>query len=204
MASLVSIDAPTAADASDVHADAASLPTAADTQSAWRYDEWLAAYALDERSVLDYFAHSPYYDLDCLNEQAKAHGLTPDEVRQLTGTEFGVAAAAPDLFVIERRLRRGPDDVGIVAVFYVLQGTLYVAPDLHTLLSSRVERAAWRLEQAVLAARTLYAERLAAAAAERGAGDGGGGGGGDAPATGDEARAAAAARRLIDDLLGAA
>lgn len=115
----------------------------------------------------------------------------------MTGTEFGARTAAPDLFVVERRVRRAPDDVGVVAVFYVLRGTLYVAPDLHLLLTSRVERAAWRLEQAALASRTLHAERAAAAAAERGAG-----GGGEAPPTGDEARAAAAARRLIDDVLG--
>ncbi len=54
----------------------ASEPQPEDQTSVqWRDNAWLAAYPLDVHTVLDYFAFSPFYDLNCNNEEAKRRGV---------------------------------------------------------------------------------------------------------------------------------
>ena len=45
------------------------------TSIAWRDDAFLSTYPLDRRTVLDYFAGSPFYDRQCNNEVARSRGL---------------------------------------------------------------------------------------------------------------------------------
>ena len=135
--------------------------------TSWRFDEWLATYSLNDATVLDYFAHSPWWDPSCTNAQVAQQGLTAEEGRLLVGTEFIVTHSTTEgggLFVIERRERRGRDDVSPVAIYYILVGTLYEAPSLYGVLTSRIEAAAWRLERAIVVARDLRKEQFANAA----------------------------------------
>ncbi len=161
---------------------------------AFRHEEWLQAYPLTLATVLDYFAFSQFYQMDCLNESYKLQGFTGlalaaamassnaagvEYVARVPGQGQGQApiAARPgssssssasaesqqaDLFVIERRLRGADGSVAVLSVYYCLRGTIYQVPDLSTLVSSRVERAAEAVTKAAK-------EFQAAAAAPAGA-----------------------------------
>lgn len=50
------------------------------THTCWRHDLWLASYPLTRNTVLDYFALSPFYDRNCLNERAKEQGVEPSRI----------------------------------------------------------------------------------------------------------------------------
>ena len=99
---------------------------------------------LSHNTVLQYFAESCFYDLRCNNERV---GGRVSELPRLTGVEYvevAVAQDTPELMAIERRQRSGPTRTETEAAYYVLSGTVYQCPDLHTLLNSRLVRAAWR------------------------------------------------------------
>lgn len=51
----------------------------------WRHDLWLASYPLTRATVLDYFALSPFYDRNCLNERAKEQGVEPSRTLYVCG-----------------------------------------------------------------------------------------------------------------------
>ena len=58
------------------HSPPSSLREPSDqTSIAWRDDAFLSTYPLDRRTVLDYFAGSPFYDRQCNNEVARSRGL---------------------------------------------------------------------------------------------------------------------------------
>ena len=143
-----------------------------DPSKSFRYDAWLAAYPLNETSVLAYFEHSPFYDRGCINEQIKAQGLTPAAAAHLVGIEYVVRRTGfePRLFLIERRERRGSGESTVPNAFWaVVEGTVFPTPDLGTLISGRVARAAHHLsmaasliEQAQAASRASAHEESAA------------------------------------------
>lgn len=155
----------------------------ADLETSFRHDEWLRAFPLTPATALDYFAWSPWYEPDCVNEVAKAQGLGPDAARHLTGTEYALrrCAGEPRLFIVERRRRTGVDECLPVGVYMILEGTVYPVPDMLALAGGRVARAAHHLALSAAHARAHYEEVAAGAggggAAAGGGGTGGGGGG---------------------------
>ena len=151
-----------------------------DSQS-FRHDAWLESYPLTEATVLDYFAWSPWYDKDCVNEQLKALGLPADAAaaQHLAGAEFALRRTGHEragLFVIEKRVRAPGTAPVPAAVFAVVEGTVYPCPDLGALLAGRVARAAHHLAAATALVEQAQAAARAAAAAAGGGGGGGGGG----------------------------
>jgi hypothetical protein len=121
----------------------------------YRDEFWLAAYPLNATSLLDYFAFSPFYDKTCINERMKLHAMEASHGRR-TGVEYVVKqTVSPELFIIERLDRRSSTESVVLSVYYCLQGTIYQAPDLATLLSARVERAAHLLSKAILGVERL-------------------------------------------------
>ena len=154
--------------------------------ASFRHEAWLRAYPLNEATVLDYFAWSPYYDLGCVNEQAKAQGLSAAAAAGLTGTEFALRRTGHErggLYVIERRHRGGGGggaaDAVPTALYAVVEGTIYPAPDLAAVIAGRCARAAHHVGNALALLEQARAEAraAAAAAAERAAAGGGDEGG---------------------------
>ena len=65
------------------------------------------------------------------------------------GIEYVLTACQePVLYVIKRQQRLAPDRARQEAFYYVLHGSIYMAPCLHTCLTSRLKRCLFSLESA--------------------------------------------------------
>lgn len=157
---------------------------------AFRHDEWLSHYKLTEQSVLDYFAFSPFYQWDCINEMRK---LPNFDDKQAEGIEYAVKRTGqePDLFVVQRLLRGREGTVAVLTLYYCLRGTIYQSPDLQTLVHARLEKAAGHV---AAAAEALRLERAATSSSIAKSGIGAAG---DAPASASEG----AFRAALDEAL---
>ncbi|KAN0063616.1 Mediator of RNA polymerase II transcription subunit 6 [Thecaphora frezii] len=116
-------------------------------------------HPLTEYNALDYFATSPFFDRRSNNEQIRmqniANGINPNssispaqlehELKRFTGLEFVLVHAKPELFVIHRRWRSGPDQVTPLAAYYIINESIYQAPDLYTVLASRLQSSIYDL-----------------------------------------------------------
>jgi mediator of RNA polymerase II transcription subunit 6 len=106
---------------------------------------WLSSYPLSEASVLDYFALSQFYERTCNNEVLKMQARFTDnaalltQLHKMTGIEYAVVKSTPPkLFVIAKQERHSPEKVSIQNVYYVLDGSVFMAPSLQSIVSSRV------------------------------------------------------------------
>ncbi|KAK9793169.1 hypothetical protein WJX73_002041 [Symbiochloris irregularis] len=122
---------------------AATAPVMEDmTGTMWRDPNWLAAFPLNDLSVLDYFALSPFYDKSCNNEELRRRGEGIERLAALPpGIEFKLQdAQPPHLFVIRKVLRKSPQSEENVAFYYILDGSIYQAPTLHATLSAKMKK----------------------------------------------------------------
>jgi mediator of RNA polymerase II transcription subunit 6 len=68
----------------------------------------------------------------------------------MVGIEYVVhKVLPPHLFIIHKRLRHGEADVDLLASYYVLDGTVYQAPNLLSLLKCRVTSSLAYLNEAI-------------------------------------------------------
>ncbi|KAM0980901.1 hypothetical protein FF1_014141 [Malus domestica] len=106
---------------------------------------WLNSYPLDRNLVFDYFAISPFYDWTCNNEQLRQRSIHPldrDQLVKMTGTEYWLSEVMePHLFVFRKQKRDGPEKVTPMLTYYVLDGTIYQAPQLCNVFAARIGRA---------------------------------------------------------------
>ncbi|KOS13103.1 med6-domain-containing protein [Malassezia pachydermatis] len=143
---------------------------------------------LDTSNVMDYFSSSPFYDRRSNNEHVRMQSAalmaeimatqpqSSEEVlkkmarrheeelnRRFTGLEFAlVHARPPGCFVIHKRWRRGPDRVDPpLAAYYVINDCVYQAPDMYTILSTRLVGTPVQLTKAILFTRPAYYTWLA-------------------------------------------
>eukprot|EP00210_Caulerpa_lentillifera_P006125 g5852.t1 len=119
----------------------------------WRDDIWLQRYPLNSETVLrDYFSLSTFYDLQCNNETLKTLNLAPSEIHTLApGSEYLVVSATePDFFVIKKQYRTESQETTPLAYYYVLQGTVYQAPDLFNAIFSKIKRCQSMIEKSFL------------------------------------------------------
>ncbi|TPX32685.1 hypothetical protein SmJEL517_g04227 [Synchytrium microbalum] len=101
---------------------------------------------LTHDNVLAYFAESQFYSRDSINEnivmQTRYNPLEASQlnVKALTGTVYDILDHVADvgLWVIGKwnRVNETTDD--LVAVYYIVDNTIYQAPDIHTLIANRV------------------------------------------------------------------
>lgn len=122
-----------------VHAD--------DYNASFRDTMWLQAFPLNAQTVLHYFALSPFYDRSCNNERLKMQRLGLEQLKNLRGIEYEVLPNAAkqlpqQLFLIRKQRRSGRTQVEPLAVYYVLDGAVYQAPNIHAMLTSRLVRLA--------------------------------------------------------------
>ncbi|KAK6911972.1 Mediator complex, subunit Med6 [Dillenia turbinata] len=113
---------------------------------------WLNTYPLDRNLVFDYFALSPFYDWTCNNEQLRLQSIHPLDISQLakmTGTEYMLnEVMEPNLFVIRKQKRDGPEKVTPMLTYYILDGSIYQAPQLSNVFAARIGRALYHISKA--------------------------------------------------------
>ncbi|KAG0008057.1 Mediator of RNA polymerase II transcription subunit 6 [Entomortierella chlamydospora] len=127
----------------------------------WRFHEWIMGVGgLNPDNVLDYFALSPFWDPECNNAVLRMQtqfnnlGEMKQRLSEMTGVEFAlVHEKYPTLFIIQKQRRRSPSEVKPMAIYYVLQGSIYQCPDLQTLLSNRILGSLHHVESAFNEAR---------------------------------------------------
>ncbi|KAH8483003.1 hypothetical protein H0E87_027666 [Populus deltoides] len=113
---------------------------------------WLNTYPLDRNLVFDYFALSPFYDWTCNNEQLRSQSIHPLDLSHLlkmTGTEYMLSEVMePHLFVFRKQKRDSAEKVTPMLTYYVLDGSIYQAPQLCSVFAARVGRALYYISKA--------------------------------------------------------
>lgn len=118
-----------------------------DYNASFRDTVWLQSFPLTAQTVLHYFALSPFYDRSCNNERLKMQRLGLEQLKNMRGVEYellpNLAQQLPQqLFLIRKQRRSSRNQVEPLAVYYVLDGTVYQAPNIHAMLTSRLVRQA--------------------------------------------------------------
>ncbi|KAK6306874.1 mediator of RNA polymerase II transcription subunit 6 [Coregonus clupeaformis] len=96
---------------------------------------------LNPGNVLDYFSErsNPFYDRTCNNEVVKMQRLTLEHLNQMVGVEYILLhAQEPILYIIRKQQRQSPTQVIPLSDYYIIAGVVYQAPDLGTVIGSRV------------------------------------------------------------------
>uniref|UniRef100_A0A2P2NYA0 Mediator of RNA polymerase II transcription subunit 6 n=1 Tax=Rhizophora mucronata TaxID=61149 RepID=A0A2P2NYA0_RHIMU len=124
---------------------APQLPGTDMTGICFRDQLWLNTYPLDRSLVFDYFALSPFYDWTCNNEQLRLNSIHPldlSHLSKMTGTEYMLSEVMePHLFVMRKQRRDGPEKVTPMLSYYILDGSIYQAPQLCNVFAARIGRA---------------------------------------------------------------
>eukprot|EP01105_Mastigella_eilhardi_P015322 TRINITY_DN349_c0_g1_i2.p1 TRINITY_DN349_c0_g1~~TRINITY_DN349_c0_g1_i2.p1 ORF type:complete len:189 (-),score=66.52 TRINITY_DN349_c0_g1_i2:35-601(-) len=124
-----------------------------------------------QETALEYFMTSPFYEQGSNNgvllmQLAKLQQGQQGQIdqaatlRSMKGTEYELmtpppadsAAAAVEqqsLFVVKKQYRTSPTTVQLRAVYYILNGDIFQAPDLHAVLTSRLRKCAYNLHGAL-------------------------------------------------------
>ncbi|KAH7425086.1 hypothetical protein KP509_11G039300 [Ceratopteris richardii] len=122
------------------------------TGISFRDQLWLNSFPLERGLVFDYFANSPFYDRSCNNEQLRMRSIHPLDVSHLskmTGIEYMLyEVQEPNLFVFRKQKRESPEKVMAISGYYILDGSIYQAPNIHNVIGSRVVRVAYYISKA--------------------------------------------------------
>jgi hypothetical protein len=132
------------------------LPQAAEQQP-FTDPHWLYYHGpLRRDNVLEYFAHSKFYDRRSCNEELRMQGAL--DVRQehlagMRGVQYlaeEVPGPVPEdpIFVIRKVLRTDSGQPQVMDVYYVLQNMVYQAPTIFSVLNARLRRCAHMLNKA--------------------------------------------------------
>ncbi|KAF7710756.1 hypothetical protein HF521_009628 [Silurus meridionalis] len=115
----------------------------------WVDSSWVPM--LNSGNVLDYFSErsNPFYDRTCNNEVVKMQRLTLDHLKQMVGVEYILLhAQEPILYIIRKQQRQSPAQLVPIADYYIIAGVVYQAPDLGSVISSRVLSAVHGIQSA--------------------------------------------------------
>ncbi|XP_045460354.1 mediator of RNA polymerase II transcription subunit 6 [Harmonia axyridis] len=107
----------------------------------WHDSAWIPI--LNTSNVMDYFSDrsNPFFDRTCNNEIVKMQRLNPDQLQNMTGLEYVLLhVQEPILYVIRKQHRHGPqpNQTTPLADYYIIAGIVYQAPDLASVLNSRL------------------------------------------------------------------
>lgn len=82
--------------------------------------------------------------------------LAPDQMLMMIGQEYILLhVQEPVLYVIRKQDRMAPDSVKPLVDYYILAGVIYQAPDLNSIIQSRVLNSALNLQSALEEFRSL-------------------------------------------------
>nr|CAG4647421.1 EOG090X0E0D [Megafenestra aurita]SVE92665.1 EOG090X0E0D [Megafenestra aurita] len=121
----------------------------------WHDSAWIPI--LNPTNVMDYFQSStnPFYDRTCNNEIVKMQRLNMEHLNNLTGLEYMLLhVQEPILYVIRKQHRHSATVVTPLADFYIIAGVVYQAPDLGSVINSRISTTVNHLQGAFDEART--------------------------------------------------
>ncbi|OUM67760.1 hypothetical protein PIROE2DRAFT_19965 [Piromyces sp. E2] len=117
------------------------------TTVCFRDPQWLALNPLVMENVIEYFSYSQFYDKTCNNEtikmQSRFNQFDSVEMNKglhdMTGIEYEVTLAMPpQLFVIVKQNRKSPTSASPVQYYYIINGTIYQAPNAYMLFANRI------------------------------------------------------------------
>ena len=122
--------------------------------AAWSDQTFWHTVGLTANTVLDYLRKSVFYDKSCLNERMRAQGLEhPTEDNREVGLRYIRVPSKhePKLFIIKMQSVTMPNDIYTVkdiALYYVNNGVVYQAPNVHSLVIARMQNCADRVKRA--------------------------------------------------------
>ncbi|XP_021963773.1 mediator of RNA polymerase II transcription subunit 6 isoform X1 [Folsomia candida] len=115
----------------------------------WHDSAWIPV--LNGTNVLDYFSErsNPFYDRTCNNEIVKMQRLNVDQLTNMTGLEYILLhVQEPILYVIRKQHRHSAGETTPIADYYIIAGVVYQAPDLGSVVNSRLLNTVHHLQQA--------------------------------------------------------
>jgi len=123
----------------------------------WHDSAWIPV--LNQANVMDYFSErsNPFYDRTCNNEVLKMQklGVADVQLQNMQGTEYQLLhVQEPILYVVRKQIRHSQTQVTPVSDYYIIAGVVYQAPDLGTLLNSRIVSAVSHLQSGFEEARS--------------------------------------------------
>ncbi|KJH53687.1 MED6 mediator sub complex component [Dictyocaulus viviparus] len=103
---------------------------------------WPANFITPE-NALEYFCNSDnaFYDKSSCNENVRMQNISrPLEecLLSMTGVQYVLWSAQPPLYVICKHRRNNMQNVTPLAYYYIINGTVYQAPDVYTFVQSRL------------------------------------------------------------------
>ncbi|XP_075152770.1 mediator complex subunit 6 isoform X2 [Haematobia irritans] len=107
--------------------------------------------SLDPQNVMDYFCRksNPFYDRMCNNETIRMQRLGLENLNNMVGVEYILLHVhEPILYVIRKQHRHNPQEATPLADYYIIGGTVYKAPDLGNVISSRILSTVTNLQSA--------------------------------------------------------
>nr|CAG4645829.1 EOG090X0E0D [Lynceus sp. MCZ IZ 141354] len=115
----------------------------------WHDSNWIPI--LNPSNVLDYFMErtNPFYDRTCNNEIVKMQRLNMEQLNNMTGLEYILLhVQEPILYVVRKQHRHSPSQVTPLSDYYIVAGVVYQAPDLGSVVNSRILTAVSHLQSA--------------------------------------------------------
>ncbi|CAD6196095.1 unnamed protein product [Caenorhabditis auriculariae] len=98
---------------------------------------------INAENVLEYFCNpaNTFYDMASCNQQIKMQNINrPVEecLLNMPGIQYVLWSSQPPLFVICKQRRNNTQNVTPLAYYYVINGLIHQAPDMHSLVQSRL------------------------------------------------------------------
>ncbi|XP_065183550.1 mediator of RNA polymerase II transcription subunit 6-like [Sycon ciliatum] len=115
----------------------------------WHDSAWIPI--LQPSNVLEYFSQrsNPFYDRTCNNEVVRMQRRELSTIKSMTGLEYELLHVQGNfLYIIRKQFRHSPTEVTPQANYYILNGVVYQAPDLHAVVNSRVFSALYHITKA--------------------------------------------------------
>ncbi|XP_072929824.1 mediator of RNA polymerase II transcription subunit 6 [Epargyreus clarus] len=113
----------------------------------WHDSAWIPS--LNPSNIMEYFSErsNPFFDRTCNNEVVKMQRLSMDQLQNMTGLEYILLHVQdPILYVIRKQQRHSPIQTIPLADYYIIAGIVYQAPDLASVLNSRLLSAVHHLQ----------------------------------------------------------
>nr|CAG4652186.1 EOG090X0E0D [Triops cancriformis] len=105
----------------------------------WHDSAWIPN--LNAGNIMDYFTErsNPFYDRTCNNEIVKMQRLSMDQLNNMTGLEYILLhVQEPILYVVRKQHRHSASQVTPLTDYYIVAGVVYQAPDLGSVINSRI------------------------------------------------------------------
>ena len=106
---------------------------------------------LNAQNVMDYFTdrRNPFYDSNSNNEIIKMQNRSHEMLASMTGIEYCLLyVQEPILYVVRKQQRHSPNQATPISDYYIVAGTIYQAPDLCSVVNSRLLSAVNHLQAA--------------------------------------------------------